>query len=69
MPRVEIQSIKGIVIDSAHDTYEEAQARAMEVFTCVIAAVSRDLSGEQYLRPAGSRDRNIFAYAVLTIGE
>lgn len=69
MARLELESSPGITIESAFDNYEEAHQRATEVFICVVAAVGRDGDGTKYLRPAVSRDPNIFAYVVLTFGE
>lgn len=47
------------------DTLDEAQKRATEFFTCVLAAVGKDREGRKYLRPINSRDNTIFAYLII----
>lgn len=51
----------------AFDNYDEAKALATEVFTCAIIAIGDHGNGEMYLRPAETKDTNIFAWAVITL--
>lgn len=52
-------------IGATCDTLDEAQKRATEFFTCVLAAVGKDREGRKYLRPINSRDNTIFSYIVI----
>jgi hypothetical protein len=67
MSKVTLKENTLIKIVGSFDNYEEAQALACYVFTCAIVAIAKHPNGDYYMRPGGSKDSNIFAWAVISI--